>query len=313
MEEPGGSRGVRAAERRRLGAAILLTAGAMAAEFAGAWLTGSLALLGDAVHMLTHLLSLSLSYGAILLALRPSPPDQTYRLWRAEILASFVNGLALLPAAGYVLYEAWERWRRPVEIRVGPMLGVGAAGLAVNLLSAALLRRHARDDLNLRSAFLHMLADTASSGGVMAAGAVVAWTGWRQADPLAAALISALILAWCVSLLRESGRILLESAPRHAPLEDVRASMKGIPGVREIHDLHVWTITSRLHALTAHVQLEEDLKTSSTREIGARLRDLLRERFAINHVTLQFEVEDPAGAPCCPEHHPRGGEEEGGI
>lgn len=297
---------VRAGERRRLMAATGLNLAAAAAEFAGAWITGSLALLGDAIHMVTHLLSLTLSYGAILLALRPSSPSQTFRLWRAEILASFVNGLALIPVAVYVLYESWIRWHHPVEIRAGPMLGVAAAGLAVNLMSAAILRRHAADDLNIRGAFLHMLADSASSLGVMAAGIAVAATGWRQADPLAAALISGLILIWCVSLLRDSGRILLESAPRHMRVEEVRRAMKNVPGVREIHDLHIWTITSRLHALTAHVLLEEDLKTSEAQQLAGRLRDLLGERFDIHHATLQLEVEASPGTPCRHEHAPRG-------
>ncbi len=296
----------REGERRRLLWVIVLTAATMAAEFAGGILAGSLALLGDAVHMLTHLLALSLSYGAILLALCPAPSDKTYRWWRAEILAGFVNGIALLPAAGYVLYEAWARWSHPVEIKVVPMLGVGAIGLAVNLVSAALLHRHSRHDINIRGAFLHMLADTASSVGVMAAGALVALTGWRQADPIAAALISALILVWCVSLLRETGRILLESAPRHVEIGKIGADMGGVEGVAEVHDLHVWTITSRMYALTAHVRLEADLKVSEAEEVGRRLQRLLDERYESNHATLQFEVTDGQAACCEHGHQPPG-------
>jgi len=298
---------VRSGERRRLLWVIALTAVTMVAEFAGGLLTHSLALLGDAFHMLTHLLALSLSYGAIVLAARPAPSDKTWRWWRVEILASFVNGLALLPAAGYVLYEAYARWRQPVEIKVGPMLAVGAIGLLVNLVSAALLHAHSRHDLNVRGAFLHMLADTASSVGVMAAGIVVATTGWRQADPLAATLICAIILVWCVSLLRESVHILLESAPRHVELEKVRADMRGLEGVEEVHDLHVWTITSRMIALTAHVRLKADLRVSETEELGRRLHHLLEERHGINHATLQFEVTD-GREPCCDhEHRPQSG------
>jgi cobalt-zinc-cadmium efflux system protein len=306
-EGPCGHGEVRAGERRRLLWVIALTAVTMVAEFAGGLLTHSLALLGDAFHMLTHLLALSLSYGAIVLAARPAPSDKTWRWWRVEILASFVNGLALLPAAGYVLYEAYTRWRQPVEIKIGPMLAVGAIGLLVNLVSAALLHAHSRHDLNVRGAFLHMLADTASSVGVMAAGIVVATTGWRQADPLAATLICAIILVWCVSLLRESVHILLESAPRHVELEKVRADMRGLEGVEEVHDLHVWTITSRMIALTAHVRLKADLKVSETEELGRRLQRLLEERHGINHPTLQFEVTD-GREPCCDhEHRPQAG------
>lgn len=308
LEEGAGGHGEpRSAERRRLLWVIALTAVTMGAEFAAGILARSLALLGDAFHMLTHLLALSLSYGAIVLACRPAPSDKTWRWWRAEILASFVNGLVLLPAAGYVLYEAWVRWRQPVEIQVVPMLGVGAIGLAVNLVSAAILHAHSRHDLNVRGAFLHLLADTASSVGVMAAGVVVAATGWRQADPLAAALICAVILVWCVSLLRESGRILLESAPSHVELEKVRADMQGLEGVEEVHDLHVWTITSRMIALTAHVRLRADLRVSETEALGRRLQSLLEERHGINHATLQFEVTDGPALGCGHEHRPQAG------
>ena len=187
------------------------------------------------------------------------------------------------------------------------MLVVGAIGLAVNLVSAALLHAYSKHDINVRGAFLHMLADTASSVGVMAAGAVVAFTGWRQADPLAAALISGIILVWCFSLLRESGRILLESAPRHVELGRIGADMKGVEGVQEIHDLHVWTITSRMVALTAHVRLKADLKVSETEEIGRRLQRLLEERHEINHAILQFEVTDGRELSCEHEHRPREG------
>ena len=193
-----------------------------------------------------------------------------------------------------------------MDIRVGPMLAVGAIGLAENLVSAALLRRHARHDINIRGAFLHMLADTASSVGVIAAGTLVALTGWRQADPLAASLISALILVWCLSLLRESGRILLESVPRHMKVEAVAADMTGVEGVDEVHDLHVWTITSRMVALTAHVRLKADLRVSEAEDVGHRLRHLLEERYEINHATLQFEVDDGQGTHCDHEHQPQG-------
>ncbi len=289
-ESTAGMATVRSGQRARLLWVVALTGVTMVAEFAGGILTGSLALLGDAFHMLTHFLAISLSYAAVVIAERPAPPDKTYRYWRIEILASLVNGIALVPIAGYVLYLAWLRWHDPVPILVAPMLGVAAIGLAVNVLSALFLHRHSRHDLNVRGAFLHMLSDSVSSVGVLAAGGVVALWGWRQADPLIAALISVLILAWSVTLVRDSGRILLESAPRHMDLEEIRAAMKGVEGVGEVHDLHVWTITSRMYALTAHIGLRENLSVAESERIGDRLKRLLDERYEINHATLEFEV-----------------------
>lgn len=281
---------VRSGEKRRLLIVILLTAVTMIAEFVGGWMTHSIALLGDAIHMLTHLLSLGLSYAAIVIATRPAPPEKTWRYWRVEILAGLVNGLALLPVAGYVLYESIQRLRHPVEIHATGTLIVGAVGLGVNIVCASLLHHHAKHDLNIRGAFLHMLADGASSVGVLLAGAAVYFWNWSPADPLVAVLLSLLILGWCFSLLRSSVAVLLESAPPHVKLDEVRAALEGLPGVLEVHDLHVWTITSRMHSLTAHVRLKKDVPVSESELIGKQAQALLDERWEINHATLQFEA-----------------------
>ncbi|MFN3486412.1 MAG: cation diffusion facilitator family transporter, partial [Planctomycetota bacterium] len=298
---------VRGGERARLFWVMVLTGGTMAGEFVGAFLTGSLALLGDAVHMLSHFLAVALSYAAILIALRPAPPDKTYRYWRVEILASLVNGITLLPVAGYMIYKAIERLRRPVEIDALGTLAVGTLGLAVNVACAALLHRHSRHDLNVRGAFLHMLADSASSVGVLVAAGAVHFMGWQAADPLIAVAISGLILAWCLSLLKSSFQILLESVPRHVELEQVRSAMMEVSGILDVHDLHVWTITSRMHALTAHVRLAEDVPVSRTEELSRRLRRLLDERYEINHATFQFEVGETEALRCEHEHCPPAG------
>jgi cobalt-zinc-cadmium efflux system protein len=297
-------RSVRGGERARLFWVMVLTGGTMAGEFVGAFLTGSLALLGDAVHMLSHFLAVALSYTAILIALRPAPPDKTYRYWRIEILASLLNGISLLPAAGYMIYKAIDRLRRPVEIDALGTLAVGALGLVVNVACAAILHRHSRHDLNVRGAFLHMLADSATSVGVLAAAGAVHFLGWRAADPLIAVLISSLIVAWCLSLLKSSFRILLESVPHHMELEEIRRAMREVPGVLDVHDLHVWTITSRMYALTAHVRLAEDAPVSRTEELSRRLRRLLDERYEINHATFQFEVGETEALRCEHEHRP---------
>lgn len=289
---------VRSGERGRLGWVLVLTAVVMIGELVGGLLSGSLALLNDALHMLTHFLTIALSYAAIAIASRPAPPDKTFRYWRLEVLASLVSGISLIPLSAFVIYEAVERWNHPVEISVAAMGGIGLVGLFSNLASAGLLHRHSKHDLNIRGAFLHMLADTVSSVGVVGAAVLVWATGWTRADPLIAGAISLLILGWCWSLIRDSGRILLESAPAHLKLGDVEASMKAVDGVLEVHDLHVWTITSRMHALTAHVRLREDLPVSQAEQIGRRLEKMLDDRWEINHATLQFEVAPAEALPC---------------
>jgi cobalt-zinc-cadmium efflux system protein len=293
---------LRCGERSRLVWVMLLTAVTMAAELAAGFWTRSLSLQGDAWHMLAHLLSTALSYAAILIACRPAPPDKTYRYWRVEILAGLINGLALLPVAGYVLWESIHRLRAPQPIEAKWTLLVGAIGLVVNLVCAALLHRHSHHDINMRGAFLHMMADSASSVGVLlAAGA--AWAlGWNWADPAIAALIAILIFVWCVSLVRSSGAVLLEAAPRHVDLGEIRAAMKEVEGVLEVHDLHVWTITSRMYALTAHVRLRDDMAVSRAEEVGRALRAVLDARWEINHATLQFEVEEGSRLDCEREH-----------
>ncbi len=291
-------RAVRSGERRRLGWVLALTALVMVGELVGGLLSGSLALLNDALHMLTHFLTIALSYVAILIASRPAPPDKTFRYWRLEILASLVSAITLIPLSAFIVYEAVERWFNPVPISVAAMCGVGLVGLVSNIASAALLHRHSKHDLNIRGAFVHMLADTVSSVGVVAAGLLVWKTGWVRADPLIAGAISLLILGWCWSLIRDSGRILLESVPKHMKLGDIEAAMQAVAGVLEVHDLHVWTITSRMYALTAHVRLREDLAVSQTEDIGRELEKLLDDRWEITHVTLQFEVAAPKELPC---------------
>ncbi len=295
---------IRSGERNRLFWVLVVTALVMGGELVGGLLTHSLALLNDAVHMFTHFVTIALSWLAIVIAMRPAPPDKTYRYWRLEILASMVSGISLLPLSGWVIYEAFDRWVHPVEIHVGAMLGVGAIGLVANVLSALLLHRHSKHDLNIRGAFLHLLADCLSSVGVLVAGAIIYFTKWTQADPLIAAGISVLVMIWCVTLVRDSGRILLESVPQHMKLSDIEAAMKTVDGVLEVHDLHVWTITSRMYALTAHVRLREDLAVSATEEIGRKLQALLDERWEINHATLQFEVAQGEALAC--EQSPSG-------
>jgi cobalt-zinc-cadmium efflux system protein len=300
--------GERRSERRRLVLVMAITAVTMIAEFVGGFLTHSIALLGDAAHMLTHLIALGISYFAILIALRPAPPEKTYRNWRAEILGSLYSGIALILLAIYVMYEAYHRYRNPEEIRAVGMLAVAFIGLVVNIICAVILHHHAKDDINIRGAFLHMLADTASSVGVMVAGVVLLIREEAKwVDPLVAALISVLILVWAARQIRQATAILLEAAPRHIKLDDLTGAMKGVEGVRDIHDLHLWTITSRMHALTAHVLLERDIPISEAEEIGRKLSALVDEKFGINHAVFQYELTPGAQKECDEEHGPSPG------
>ena len=300
-----GLKAVRVGERSRLAWVAGLTLLVMTGEFIGGWYARSIAVLNDAFHFLTHLLTVGLSWLAIVIACRPAPPDKTYRYWRLEILASLVSGISLIPVSAFVLYEAVERWIHPPTTIDGTLILIlGGIGLVVNALSAWLLHPHSKHDHNVRGAFLHLLADSVSSVGVLAAGALIAWKGWKQADPIIAGGISLLILGWCYTLVRDSGRILLESVPRHMDLGEIESSMKGVEGILEIHDLHVWTITSRMYALTAHVRLRENMTISRTEELAKRLQALLDERWEINHATFQFEVGPGEELRCERAHEP---------
>ncbi len=281
---------VRAGERRQLGIVMAVTGVTMGAELAGGYLFGSAALLGDAFHMLTHFGAVATSWAAIAIALRPAPADKTFRNWRFEVLATLFNGITMIPLAAYVMWEAYARWLSPRPIEVVGVLAVGGAGLVANVVSAAVLHRHAKHDMNVRGAFLHMLADSVSSVGVIAAGVLILVFQWTLADPIIAAAISVMILIWSVSLIRSACRILLESAPSHLELGEIAAAIKSEPGVADVHDLHVWTITSKMYALTAHVVLADDLPVSHTEEMSRRLARVLDDRFDINHATLQFET-----------------------
>ncbi|MBI2931845.1 MAG: cation transporter [Planctomycetes bacterium] len=289
---------VRAGERRRLLLVMTVTGVTMVGELVGGFVFGSAALLGDAFHMLTHFGAVGISYAAIVVALRPAPADKTYRNWRFEVLATLFNGVAMLPLAAYVVWEAVERWRHPRPIDVAGVLIVGGIGLVSNVISAAILHRHARHDINVRSAFLHMLADTISSVGVIAAGVVILVFGWSLADPLIAMGISLMIVFWSAALIRTACRILLESAPSHLALPEIEEAIEKEPGVADVHDLHVWTITSKMYALTAHVVLSEDVPVSRTEQMSHRLLRMLDDRFDINHATLQFETGNGRALPC---------------
>ncbi|HYO45375.1 MAG TPA: cation diffusion facilitator family transporter [Gemmatimonadota bacterium] len=284
----------RAADRRRLGIVLGLTTAYMIAEVAGGLWTGSLALLADAGHMLTDAASLLLALGALWMARRPATTRHTWALVRVEILAALVNGLFLWVVVGWLVWEAIERFGEPGSILAGPMMAIAAGGLVINAVALLVLR--SRDDeekarsLNVHGAWLHVAGDLLGSLGALAAGAVIWATGWVAADLVASLAIGVLILVSSWRLVREAVHVLLEGAPRHLDVEDLILRLSAVEGVDGIHDLHVWTITSGYSALAMHVTCADG---ESREMLLARVNRVLRERFGIEHTTIQIE-------PCIP-------------
>jgi cobalt-zinc-cadmium efflux system protein len=290
------------AERRRTLVLVLgLSAAYLAAEVVGGLLTGSLALLADAGHLLTDVLGLSMALLAVWFAQRPATATRTYGFHRAEILAAVGNSLLLFGIAAFIFYEAWQRLRQPTEIDSLPVLVVGFGGLLVNLIALRLLHRGAGLSLNLRGAYLEVLSDLLGSVGVMLSAGLIALTGWWQADPLVSIAIALFILPRAWSLLRAGLDVLLEATPAGLDLAEVQRAVLALPGVKDVHDLHVWTITSGFVAMSAHVQAEG----RRSADVLHDLRLLLRRRFNIEHTTLQVEAADHADDGACCVIDPR--------
>jgi cobalt-zinc-cadmium efflux system protein len=276
---------LRADSRRRMTVVLAITATVMLAEAAGGWLAGSLALLADAGHMLADVGALGLSLAVASLAQRPANAGRTYGLLRLEILAALVNGAALLAISIGVAIEAFHRLRDPAPVQ-GVLLSVVAGlGLVANLVGAALLHRGHQHSLNERGAYLHILSDALGSLGALAAGAIILATGWVATDPLMSIFISLLILGSAWRLVRESADVLLEAAPAHIALRDVHERIASIPGVASVHDLHVWTVTSGVIAMSGHLVVQNPGDNQRVLEAAQqRLGDM-----GIGHVTVQLE------------------------
>jgi cobalt-zinc-cadmium efflux system protein len=281
-----------AASRSRpvLALTLALTGSFLVVELAAAFWTNSLALLADAAHMLTDVAALGLALFASWIATRPPTPAKTYGYYRAEILAALVNALVLLVLAGWILLEAWERVREPAEVLAGPMAVVAALGLSVNLVCARLLHRDAAASLNVRAAYLEVLTDALSSLAALVAAGIVLVTGWTVADPIASGAIALLIVPRTWALLRQAVNVLLEGVPAHLELGEIEAAMCAVPGVRRVHDLHVWTLTSGREAMSAHVVVDDVRESERLLEA---LHALLHARFGIDHTTIQLETEPP--------------------
>ncbi len=272
--------------RRALAIVLALTASFTVVEIAGGLLTGSLALLADAGHMLSDNLSLGLALFAAWLAQRPATPNKSFGYRRAEILAALVNGITLVAVSIWIFIEAYSRLREPTEVLGGPMLVVAAVGLLVNVAGAIILYRSGGESLNVEGAMRHVFADALGSVGAMAAAAVIILTGWRYADPLISVAIGLLILASSWKLLRDSTNILLEATPSNLNAAEVGQKMASAEGIVEVHDLHIWTITSGFPALSAHVLVGRQEDCHARRR---ELEGLLTHEYGISHTTLQVD------------------------
>jgi cobalt-zinc-cadmium efflux system protein len=290
---------------RALGLALGVTLALMTIEAVGGWLTGSLALLADAGHLLVDVGALGLGAIGSWFAGRPATEQMSYGYRRAEILAAVTNGVALWAIAGGIVYEAVRRLGTPHPVAAPAMLAVAVVGLAGNLLSTALLAPSRGDNLNVRAALVHVLGDAAAAVGTIAASLVILATGWTTADVVASLGIAGLLLTGSWPLMREAVEILMEGTPRGVSIVAVEAAMRAVPGVLDLHDLHVWSLTAGVPALSAHVRIADP---AEGHRILMALCTVLHERFGLSHTTLQLEaeaVDAPWHAVCAPESDAR--------
>ena len=278
-----------AQHRRALMLTFGLTFTYFIVEVVGGLLTNSLALLADAAHMLTDVGGLGLALFAIWITQRPASPAKTYGYYRVEILAALANALVLFWVSFYILYEAYRRFQEPPEVNSLPMMAVALVGLAVNLIGIYNLRRGSKESLNVQGAFLEVVSDTLGSLGVIVAGLIMYFTGWYYADPIFSVLIGLFILPRTWGLMTQAVNVLLEGTPAHINLKAVEDAMRSVSGVAAVHDLHVWTITSGMDALSAHIVLEHGVSLQAGQKILEMLNAQLEERFSLEHTTIQME------------------------
>lgn len=284
--------------RKDLLIALSITFFMMIVEVVGGLLSNSLALLSDAGHMLTDNLALLLSFFALTFASRPATEHKTFGFYRLEILAAFVNGIILVLISLYIMYEAYLRIVHPQPVQGLLMLVVAIIGLVANIIGALFLFKHSHTSLNIRGAYLHIIGDALSSVGVVIGGIIIMYTGWYLIDPLLSILISLVIMYGAWALVKESVNILLESAPAHIEIDTIAAEIAKIKGVREAYHIHLWTITSGVYAMSAHVLIDDQL-VSSSRAVLDEIRSLLLRTFNVLHSTIQIECERCDMNPSC--------------
>lgn len=284
----------------------------LAAEIIGGILTNSVALLADAGHVLTDVIALALSWYGVQQAKRPSSYKMTYGYHRIGVLIALFNAFVIVAIAAVILYEAIKRMGQPPEVDSLPMMIVAAAGLAVNVFVALWLRKDSRQNINVRSAFWHAAGDALASVGVIVGGIIIYFTGWNIVDPVIAVLISIILVSAAWGIIKDGMKVILEATPSHIEMDNMVKTLLELPGVKNVHRVHVWSITPEIHAMSGHV-LIDDQAVSKAAVIQKKMEKLLREKFDIEHCTLQLECEncEAAGVLCslrsghdeCPEHH----------
>lgn len=262
-------------------------------EVVGGLMTNSLALLADAAHMLTDVGGLGLALFAAWMSSKPATPSKTYGYYRVEILAALVNAAVLFFMSFYILYEAYRRFQEPPEVQSLPMLAVAGIGLIVNLIGIWLLRAAAAQSLNMQGAFLEVVSDLLGSVGVIVAAVIMWGTGWWYADPVFSVVIGIFIFPRTWKLMRQAVDVLLEASPAHINPVEVEEAMKAVESVESVHDLHIWSITSGIDSLSAHVVLADNTLPEVARSVVKRLAVVLKDRFKIEHTTLQVEYANP--------------------
>lgn len=275
----------------KLSLSIALTFGFVVLECAVGWQAKSLALISDGVHNFTDGFALILSWYGLRAALKPASPQNTFGHQRVSILIALFNSLTLLLSSGYIVYEAIARLRSPEIVQSVPVMLVAGAAIVVNLLIAFWLHQGAHHDVNIRSAYAHMVGDALFSLGVVVAGAIIYKTGWLFADPLIAIIIGVYITRSAWDIAKESVHILLEAAPKGLDVPEMIAAVRAVPGVRDIHDLHVWTIADGMHALSCHLRLEPEFAPEAKRVLR-EVKEALAHQFAVTHSTIETECED---------------------
>lgn len=298
--------GIAQAPEKALWMALLLTGSFMIAEAVGGWWSHSLALISDAAHMLTDTAALAIALGAIRIGKRASDARRTYGYARFEILAAAFNAVTLFLVALYILWEAIDRFRNPPPIASYTMMAIAVLGLIVNLIAMRLLRGGSEHSLNVKGAYLEVWSDMLGSVGVLAAGAVITWTGWKPIDPIIAVAIGLWVLPRTWVLLKDSLNILLEGVPPGLVVQDIESSLRGIPGVVGVHDLHVWAVSSGKVLLTAHVTRDSGSVQSDPDTLAA-IQAVLHDRYEIEHATIQLEHRSCGTEHCsvAPEPSPK--------
>ncbi|MBE7170499.1 MAG: cation transporter [Williamsia sp.] len=272
--------------KKKLVVVLALTGSYLVAEVIGGILTKSLALLADAGHMLTDVGGLALALFAINLTQRKASPQKTYGYYRAEILAALLNAIVLIGISIYILYEAYLRFKNPPKVESGSMLIVAAIGLVINITGMMILRKGSKESLNMKGAYFEVLSDMLTSIGVILAGIIMLTTGWYYADPILSAGIGLFILPRTWILLKDAVGVLLEGTPSDVNVADLQDVIKKIDGVKDVHDLHVWALTSGMNAMSAHVAINQGISPKSILE---KIQELIKANFKIAHTTIQIE------------------------